>query len=254
MDVCDYTVETYTVKTCFIFRHPKKNTLRNPFLKPFTQSVWLLSLNVGIVCWIMLIVVLKVEDHYNSDETRKVHVNPSSETALITIAAVSQQGTSNELQLYSGRIIFLTLFLWALVMFQFYSADIVGSLIAAPPRYIVTLRDLVDSDLHLAAEDIPYTRDYFRLTKDPSSVYLWEKKLKPSRKKKTFVNSRDGLHQVSLGGYGFFIDTATAYKTIEDTFTQAQICDLSEIPVIPPQYVTLVTAKNSPFRKMITYG
>lgn len=186
-----------------MFRHPKKSDVRNPFLKPFRTNVWWLTLNVSIICWILLLISVKIEDYYNSKSDHRLYSNACSETALITFAAVSQQGIhgmrhclyiytrtythtsasalchsfrahkyihalfsaglSEGPHLYSGRIVFITLFLWALLMYQFYSASIVGSLLAAPPRFINNLIDLANSDLHVASEDIPYSHDYFKV-------------------------------------------------------------------------------------------
>ena len=49
-------------------------------------------------------------------------------------------------------------------MYQFYSASIVGSLLAPPPKFINNLIDLADSELHVASEDIPYSHDYFKVS------------------------------------------------------------------------------------------
>lgn len=46
-------------------------------------------------------------------------------------------------------------------MYQFYSASIVGSLLMTKPKTIKTLKNLIDSDLKIAIEDIVYTRDFF---------------------------------------------------------------------------------------------
>lgn len=81
---------------------------------------------------------------------------------LFTYNYFYQGTTDGVVTCYAGRIVFITFLLWSLIMYQFYSADIVGSLIAAPPKFINNLWDLIHSDLHLAFEDIPYTHDYFR--------------------------------------------------------------------------------------------
>ena len=75
-----------------MFRHPKKSNVRNPFLRPFTENVWWLSLNICIACWILLLTTVKIENYYNS-RGYKLHSDPSSETALITFAAITQQGS-----------------------------------------------------------------------------------------------------------------------------------------------------------------
>jgi uncharacterized membrane protein len=75
-----------------MFRHPKKSTVKNPFLKPFKQNVWWLTLNISIVCWILLLVTIKIDAYYNSDNRQDNYYNTSSEIALITFAAIAQQG------------------------------------------------------------------------------------------------------------------------------------------------------------------
>lgn len=72
-------------------------------------------------------------------------------------------GLSDGPKIFSGRIVFLSLFLWALMMYQFYSASIVGSLLAPPARFIKNLRDLADSNLQVEFEETPYAHDYFKV-------------------------------------------------------------------------------------------
>ena len=65
--------------------------------------------------------------------------------------------------MYSGRIVFLTLFVWGLIIYQFYSASIVGSLLATPPKFIKNAIDVANSELEVKFEDIPYVHDWFRV-------------------------------------------------------------------------------------------
>lgn len=55
-------------------------------------------------------------------------------------------------------------------------------------------------------------------------------------------------------GFAFHVDVATAYKIIADTFTEKEICDLTEIQLFPPQKMVSIVQKGSPLRKVITYG
>lgn len=55
-------------------------------------------------------------------------------------------------------------------------------------------------------------------------------------------------------GYAFHVDVATAYKIITDTFTEREVCELTEIQLYPPQHMVAIAQKGSPLRKMITYG
>ena len=51
-----------------------------------------------------------------------------------------------------------------MLMFQFYSASIVVSLIAEPPRFINTPCELADSNLDFGYEDVGYMHDIFRVS------------------------------------------------------------------------------------------
>lgn len=168
------------------------NTVRNGFIRPFTEQVWWLTLAVAVLNWLLLWLTtrfeIRLQDH---PSTCTLSTHPASETALITTAALCQQGKvsfspdiylsihhphhgsdanafdiflpglSEGPRLCSGRIVFLSLLMWALLLFQYYSASIVGSLLAEPPRYINTLKDLLESDLAVGIEDIVYNHNFF---------------------------------------------------------------------------------------------
>lgn len=159
-------------------------------------------------------------------------------------------------RIYSGRIVFLSLFLWGLLLLQFYSASVVGSLLSEPPRFINTLKDLSDSNLDVGIENMAYNYDYFATTTDPVAHELHRKKVKPNKKRavEPYFTAEEGLKKVQKGGYAFHVDVATAYKIIEDTFSQDEICDLEEVQLFPARHTATATRKHSPFKKMVTYG
>ena len=77
----------------FIFRHPKKSDVRNPFLKPFTSEAWYAIAAFGIIYWLLLFSTAKIEQIYRLDPPyNTLDTHPASETGLITMAAISQQG------------------------------------------------------------------------------------------------------------------------------------------------------------------
>lgn len=65
------------------------------------------------------------------------------------------------LRLLSNRIAALSVLLFSLLVYQFYSANIVSLLLRVPPRAIKTIEDLRDSNLRLGVEDIGIDRAYF---------------------------------------------------------------------------------------------
>lgn len=108
------------------------------------------------------------------------------------------------------------MFVWSLMMFQFYSASIVGSLLAPPKRFINTIRDLADSDLEIGYEDVAYMRFYHREGNgNPDVTYLHEKKVESAQKRKYWDNGKSGIIEVSKGGYAFSGETGTVYRIIE---------------------------------------
>lgn len=90
MDVIDYVVETWYVHTPLTFLHPRRSTLRNNFLRPFTNDLWRMILLVGAVYWALLLLSVLFEQRHE-DQTPDA-TSSAVETGLTTMAALSQQG------------------------------------------------------------------------------------------------------------------------------------------------------------------
>ncbi|XP_001984105.2 ionotropic receptor 75a [Drosophila grimshawi] len=69
-----------------------------------------------------------------------------------------------------------------------------------------------------------------------------------------WMDPETGLQRVKNERFAFHMDVAVAYKTIADTFSERDICDLTEISMFPPQKTVAISQKNSPMRKVISYG
>ncbi|KAH8418242.1 hypothetical protein KR222_006785, partial [Zaprionus bogoriensis] len=63
-----------------------------------------------------------------------------------------------------------------------------------------------------------------------------------------------GLLRVKHERFAFHVDVAAAYKIIAETFSEREICDLTEVSMFAPQKTVSITQKNSPMRKVISYG
>lgn len=106
------------------------------------------------------------------------------EGILIFITAMSQQGvlknwkkncwdisiflvsigiTGIRSNLLSMKITIFLLTMFAFLIFQFYSGSITSSILQAQPDSIKTLRDLIDTPLQLAVEDVIYSKDFFNV-------------------------------------------------------------------------------------------
>ncbi|XP_011296663.1 glutamate receptor-like [Fopius arisanus] len=257
IDVIEYTVQGWLARPCILFRHPKKNNLSNPFLKPFEMKLWYWIAVFGVILWGFLYLTVKIENKFDPrTPSNTLDTHPASETILIAAAAICQQGLSDGPRCYSGRITFLSLFFWGLLLYQFYSASIVGSLLSETSNWITTLQDIVDSNLEVGIEDMAYNHDFFATSTDPVVLELYRKKIavSPKRKAEPYFSAEEGIKLMQKGGFAFQVDVATAYKFIEETFTDDEICDLVEIQLMAPKHTATGTAKHSPFKKMITYG
>ncbi|KAH8289082.1 hypothetical protein KR044_000180, partial [Drosophila immigrans] len=76
-------------------------------------------------------------------------------------------------------------------------------------------------------------------------------------KENTATNWMDpdtGLLRVKHERFAFHVDVAAAYKIIAETFNEREICDLTEVSMFAPQKTVCITQKNSPMRKVISYG
>ncbi|XP_023288798.1 glutamate receptor 1 [Orussus abietinus] len=253
----DLTVKIWVAKICFLFRHPKKSNLGNKFIKPFTPEVWWTTVALGIICWFAMSVTILCKIWFGtSDPLNDLDNDPVMGSGLMTIAMICQQGSHKEPRTYSGRIVFLACIFFSLMLYQFYSASIVGSLLAEPPRYIKTLKDLLDSDMEIGIEDISYTFDFLHSSTDPVVQEFNKKRIIPNgkRSRTPTYDIEEGLQKVKKGGFAYHIDTSTAYKIIQDTFTDDEICDLQDVHLFSPRIAYLATAKNSPFKEILTYG
>ncbi|XP_075162070.1 ionotropic receptor 64a [Haematobia irritans] len=63
-----------------------------------------------------------------------------------------------------------------------------------------------------------------------------------------------GVAKIKRGRFAFHVDIAAAYKLISETFTEKEICDLTEIQLFPPGRMVSIVQKGSPLRKPISYG
>ncbi|XP_016978411.1 uncharacterized protein LOC108044066 [Drosophila rhopaloa] len=69
-----------------------------------------------------------------------------------------------------------------------------------------------------------------------------------------WLDPETGLLRVKHERFAFHVDVAAAYKIIAETFSEQDICDLTEVSMFPPQKTVMIMQKNSPMRKVISYG
>lgn len=97
----------------------------------------------------------------------------------------------------SFRVLTISVLLFSMVMFQFYSSFIVSSLLTEAPKYIKTVKQLLNTPFEFGIDDVPYVIEYFRSAKEESTVELYNKNL--MNPDKIMMSLQTGLHMVKQG-------------------------------------------------------
>ncbi|XP_055543696.1 ionotropic receptor 75a-like [Wyeomyia smithii] len=242
----DNTITILISRQLIIFRHPRKGSARNIFLQPFRIDLWIAVLALIAFASILLfgnfiVESLKSRFSYVAQDSKKLSL-------LVIIGIVCQQGFAPKTFLGSTRTTLITMLMFSYFLLQFYSTYIVSYLLIAPPKFMNTLRHLIDSDFKVLVENVAYNNDYFNATKDPLAIELYKRKILNGEN--NFVNITTGIAQVKKGGYAFQCDTGYAYPLIMRTFTDKEICDLQETLLNPIRPLQLPLRKGSPFKQM----
>ncbi|XP_077290332.1 ionotropic receptor 75a-like [Arctopsyche grandis] len=148
----------------------------------------------------------------------------------------------------------LLVVLFTFMLYQFYSASIVASLLMEPPRTITDLKSLFISKLNILIEDVSYNHDFFLESPNPTVKRIYNDVLVPRGLKNVFVTPKIGLEKVEAGGYAFQVDVSLGYQIIREKFSERSICDLCEILLFPPKPIMPLLRKHSQYRQIITYG
>lgn len=93
----------------------------------------------------------------------------------------------------------------------------------------------------------------FQHTTDPTVKTLFRQKVVVGTKN-NFYPPIKGMALVKSGGFAFHVDTIIAYPTMRRSFTEAEICEVQEVFMIPPQKMGAVLQKRSPYREHVSYG
>ncbi|XP_031622982.1 glutamate receptor 1-like [Contarinia nasturtii] len=173
----------------------------------------------------------------------------SFDVLTFILGALCQQGSHLSIPTISGRLFVLTTFLSMLALFTSYSASIVA-LLQSPSDYIKTLDDLIASPMKVAIQESGYA--HFYVTTNYSGISeLYEKKIKPHGSKGWIYDPFVGIERVRKELFAFQVDSPSAYKAIDKTFSNADKCSLKEFQVIVLQSYTIPVEKNSGYKELV---
>ncbi|XP_068620628.1 ionotropic receptor 75a-like [Battus philenor] len=250
-EVINYVVPTWQTKHSFLFRQPKFQTeYFSVYSRPLDGVVWCCSLAVLLSAGLSLYFIRKIQATNSFDSEKDSSL---SYLWLLICSAVCQQGMPVNRKSNSAKMIIFVIFMFATMVYQFYNANVLSSLLNDQFSNIRNLNELLDSDLHAGVEDMLFNRDYFRSTTDPVTLSFYKKKL-ATGKTYNFFDAEYGMALVKRGRFAFHVDTSSAYRVMRRTFTDQEICEVKEVQLFPPQYVGAVAVKGSPYREYIAEG
>ncbi|CAL7941618.1 unnamed protein product [Xylocopa violacea] len=254
--VVDY-VQLYTrTSSSFVFREPLLSTVSNIFTLPFQRSVW-----IAIAVLLLLVVVLlyfssKWEYRRGASASTAQYwqqFNPAEQTLsdnfMVVLGAFAQQGYSYEPYRVPPRIVTLMLLIAAMSLYASYTANIVA-LVQSTTDFIKTPKDLYESPLKLAAQDVVYARYYFTTFQDPIRKAIAER-IEPKGRNSSWISLQEGVERIRKELFAFHGERGTIFKIMQETYQEEEKCGITEIDVLNIFNPLLVLQVRSPYLEII---
>ncbi|XP_051157046.1 ionotropic receptor 75a-like isoform X2 [Leptopilina boulardi] len=145
---------------CFVFRNPEsKNIKVNQFLSPFSTECWYLTAIMTLLVSVLFSITLTLENIATCLERYKISL-------LTTYGTICQQGSEFCPESPASRIGFLTIGIFSLLTFNFYSAYLVSARLNEPMiKMNDSLYSLSKSNLKVASEPLIYLNFYLKISK-----------------------------------------------------------------------------------------
>ncbi|XP_070142885.1 ionotropic receptor 75a isoform X1 [Drosophila kikkawai] len=264
----DIIHQSWKFETAFLYRYtPDLDTHGSSgnFLSPFSDRVWVFSLltvaAVSIIWVIFEIIdstlqrrraVLKIEPNVKKD---KHDIKTTCvERILQTFGAMCQQGLDPTPKDRSVRFLVITLFLFSLVMYNYYTSSVVGGLLSSSDQGPATVDEITSSPLKISFEDIGYYKVLFRESKNVSITRLIEKKLSSTRSPNElgiFSHIEEAVPYLKAGGFAFHCEVVDAYPVIAEFFDANEICDLRDVSgLMEVEIMNWILHKNSQYTEI----
>ncbi|KAJ8966577.1 hypothetical protein NQ317_016738 [Molorchus minor] len=155
----------WSTKSKFILKKPSTSYMLNIYYMTFAGGVWIASLVVLLTFAVVLYVLLNWEIKFlNNDRHTRFTV---SDTTLLSLEAICQQGTLVDSKVFSGRILILILFTAFMFIYVAYSSNILVLLQSTIP--IASIRQLVDSRIECGGFNVSFMANYYTCLNDTLS-------------------------------------------------------------------------------------
>ncbi|XP_058798949.1 ionotropic receptor 75a-like [Phymastichus coffea] len=243
-----YVHQDWPFRTCFIFRNPQPKYIKfQEILRPFEDSVWYFVI-IFIGLSIALLAFIARLDWIESKYMRLSHA------FLVTIGAFCQQGTNMEMDHISTRITFFFIMIFSLLTYNYYSAGVVSARFNEPIVKINdSLSELSKLPVTVASEYMTYF-DYHVKKNDWEMKIFYVKRWSLVSEKNRFLPPEEGLPLVKLGGFAYHTHPDVAYPFIERHFENREVCELTEVNFIQPNWSGFAVRFNSSIIEMSRIG
>ncbi|XP_012138588.2 ionotropic receptor 75a-like [Megachile rotundata] len=237
----------WPIRSCFMFRTISSTKMKpTQFLQPLSVKVWYVMSAMIIIVTTTLIILIKIEGVSGPAEIYGLSV-------LLTIGALSQQGSAFVPGRFAGRIAFLHTLIFSVLILNYYSASIVSNRLKNKGEKMNdSLINLSKSNMKLAAEPTPYIRSFLQVP-DKEVRYFYENRWAKIPEFNRYLPLEQGLNQVADGSLAYHTMIDSAYPYIEQSFSYRSICELTEVHLFRA-ILAFYARHRSPFTELMKIG
>ncbi|RLU16946.1 ObirIr75f.1 [Ooceraea biroi] len=237
----------WPMRSCFLFRTISSAEMKaKQFLRPLDVKVWYVILCTIVIATSVLVILIRQEGIRSVTEGYDLSV-------LLTIGVMSQQGSVFVPVHYAGRVAFLHILLFSVLIMNYYSASVVSDRLKNKAEKMNdSLITLANSNLKVAAESTPYIRSLLQ-SPEKEMRYFNEKRWDRIPESKRYLPLAEGLNRVATGGLAYHTSVDAAYPYIDRHFYPRMICELTEVHLFRA-VLALWTKHKSPFTPLLRVG
>lgn len=137
-----------------------------------------------------------------------------------------------------------------LFLYTSYTANIVA-LLQSSSNAIKSLEDLLNSNIEIGVEDLPYHHFYFPAQTEPIRKAIYRQKVAPPNQPEKYFNMTEGIKRLRQGLFAFHMELSPGYKMIEKTFYEHEKCGLKVLDYLNLYSPWIAIQKNSPYKEVM---
>ncbi|KAH8404358.1 hypothetical protein KR222_004909, partial [Zaprionus bogoriensis] len=251
--------QSWKFETAFLFRFtPDLDThgKSGNFLAPFSRQVWLFTVATLLVVNLIWFLLEWANSRWRGKRAaaQDAHRRNWTERTLHTFGAVCQQGIEPIPIDLPSRSLVMTIFLFSVVMYNYYTSSVVGGLLSSSDQGPATVDEITASPLKISFEDIGYYKVLFRESINPVVKRIINKKLSATRgpnEMAVYGHIEEAIPYLKRGGFAFHCEVVDAYPIIAELFDANEICDLREVSgLMEVEVMNWIVHKNSQYTEL----